>query len=135
MAVQTDAYQAVQVTPILGMVQDLNQRHRNLDAGHGAAALPSKVHLAYVANTRDEIALMAADTINEARYGLVHMSPCYLLAGVKLLKIFGGLNHVHHHYEICNEVLWIMKLLVATCASVLKWGRVRAALRSGSSVT
>ena len=50
----------LQVTPVMGMVQDMQKRW-------AAGAGPKKVHLIFVAGTKTEMAVLDCETINDAR--------------------------------------------------------------------
>ena len=62
-----------QVTPVLGIIQDLNQRRREA-AKSGEECLPAALHLIFSARAQNEMALLEDDIVAEARFG-AHNTP------------------------------------------------------------
>jgi hypothetical protein len=68
-----DAAVLAQVTPVLGIIQDLNQRRKEA-AKSGEECLPAALHLIFSSRAQNELALLEDDIIAEARYGALKTS-------------------------------------------------------------
>ena len=59
-----------QVTPVLGIIQDLNRRRPEYKESQVQSAeqqVPSQVHLVFSARAQAELSLLRSDIISEAR--------------------------------------------------------------------